>query len=280
VNKFKFTISPNQKNINIPIKIDFDNLGRDDLVKEYEKEVTEKVINPIEDFEITRFGHKPWISGDTMASSINYKFFFFNREISVDNTNTNNVSNWVNDYNFTTVPEYTGQTFQYKDIYYFANSFKRSFFKLDLYDTPDAETQRLYLTIIIPTQQGVETQQDIGTDLVPFVVDVKTPNFILDYIGDKEGYFIYWLKNNTDLSIDEFYMSVKFFNAKIGQFIRMTTQPQCNFSKKFNIEKNKYFYHKVVIDYDNYEYEIKNIINGNRIGTTNPIKWYEYVNPQ
>ena len=40
------------------------------------------------------------------------------------------------------------------EIYYNANSFKRSFFKLDLYDTTDSETQQLYLTIIIPTQQG------------------------------------------------------------------------------------------------------------------------------
>ena len=150
---------------------------------------------------------------------------------------------------------------------------------MDLYDTPDSETQKLYLTIIIPTQQGLTTEVDIGTEITPLLVNIKTPNFILDYIGDKEGYFIYWLKNQEQSEINEFYMSAKFFNAKIGQFVRMTTLPQSNFSKKFNLERQKYFYRKIILDYSTYEYEVKNIITGARVGTETPIKWYEYVNP-
>ena len=279
MNKFKFTISPNQKSFNIPLQLDFDSVGRDDLIKEYEENVTEQVINPIEDFEVTRFGHKTWMSGNTPFTKINHKFLFFDREISVDTTTSSNITNWVNSYNFTTVPQFTGQCFTNKEIYYFANSFKRSFFKLDLYDTPNAETQKLYITIIIPTQQGVVTSADIGTESQPFLVYVKTPNFVLDYIGDKEGYFIYWLKNQTEIDITEFYMGVKFFNAKIGQFVRMTTLPQSNFSKKYNLQKEKYFYRKVILDYDNYEYELRDVVSGLRIGTQNPINWYEYINP-
>ena len=96
---------------------------------------------------------------------------------------------------------------------------------------------------------------------------------------DKEGYFIYWLKNQEQSEINEFYMSVKFFNAKIGQFVRMTTLPQSNFSKKFNLERQKYFYRKIILDYSTYEYEVRNVINNNRVGNGTPIKWYEYVNP-
>lgn len=279
MNNFKIKLSPQQKSFKIPIQINYDLLGREDLVNQFVDDTMEKVINPVKDFELTRFGHKTWVSGDTIQSLINHQFYFFNREIEVDTTNNSNVSNWVNSYNFTSVPEFTGQTFTNKEIHYFANSFKRSFFKLDLYDTPDSETQKLLLTIIIPTQQGVTTEVDIGTEITPLNVNIKTPNFILDYIGDKEGYFIYWLKNEEQSTINEFYISAKFFNAKIGQFIRMTTIPQANFSKKFNVEKQKYFYRKVLIDYSNYEYEVKNIITGSRVGTDNPIKWYEYVNP-
>lgn len=279
VNNFKLKISPNQKSINIPIQINYDGLGRDDLFGRFEEETIEKVINPITDYEVTRYGHKEWISGDTKQTRINHQFYFFNHELEVDTTTPSNVDNWINSYNYTTVPSFTGQSFTDKEIYYFVNSFKRSFFKLDLYDTQYSETQRLYLTIIIPTQQGVPTSVDIGTEVTPFIVDIKTPNFVLDYIGDKEGFFIYWLKNKESLNINEFYMSAKFFNAKIGQFVRMTTKPQADFSKKFNVDKEKYFYRKVILDYDNYEYEIKNIINNNRVGTTNPIKWYEYINP-
>lgn len=279
MNKIKLRLSENQKSFTIPLKINFDGLGRDDLVKEYEDKVTEEVINPIDDFELTRFGHKTWLSGETSLTKLNYKFFFYNREVPVDTTNSSNINNWVNSYNFTTIPEFTGTCFSDKEIYYYANSFKRSFFKLDLYDTPNSETQKIYLTIIIPTQQGVVTQSDIGTETVPLIVDIKTPNMVLDYIGDKEGFFIYWLKNIEDTSLTEFYMSAKFFNAKIGQFIRLTTLPQSNFSKKYNLQKDKYFYRKVELDYDNYEYIIKNVINGNRVGTNGSINWYEYVNP-
>lgn len=279
MNNFKIKINPGQTNFNIPIKLNYDLLGREDLVSQFVDNTIEEVINPIKDFELTRFGHKTWMSGDTLQSSINPQFYFFNREIEVDTTTSNNVNNWVNSYNYTTVPEYTGQTFTDKEIYYFANSFKRSFFKLDLYDTPDSETQRLFLTIIIPTQQGITTTVDIGTEITPLNVNIKTPNFKLDYIGDKEGYFIYWLKNEEQSEINEFYMSAKFFNAKIGQFVRMTTLPQANFSKKFNVEKQKYFYRKIVLDYSTYEYEVRNVINNNRVGNGTPIKWYEYVNP-
>jgi hypothetical protein len=279
VNNFKIRLTPEQKYFNIPIKINYDLLGREDLVNEFVEDTIEKVINPIKDFELTRFGHKTWLSGDTIQSLINQKFYFFNREIDVDTTNNSNETNWLNSYNYTTVPDYTGQSFTNKEIYYFSNSFKRSFFKLDLYDTPDSETQKLYLTIIIPTQQGLTTEVDIGTEITPLLVNIKTPNFILDYIGDKEGYFIYWLKNQEQSEINEFYMSAKFFNAKIGQFVRMTTLPQSNFSKKFNLERQKYFYRKIILDYSTYEYEVKNIITGARVGTETPIKWYEYVNP-
>ena len=50
VNKYRIKISPNDRYINIPIQIDTDLLGRDDLVDKFEEETLEKVINPIEDF--------------------------------------------------------------------------------------------------------------------------------------------------------------------------------------------------------------------------------------
>jgi hypothetical protein len=74
-------------------------------------------------------------------------------------------------------------------------------------------------------------------------------------------------------------MSVKFFNAKTGDFTRMMIEPQSNVPQTFNFDKSKYFYYVVDIDYANYEY-IVTTQNGVRIGTQgNPIKWYEYINP-
>jgi hypothetical protein len=58
----------------------------------------------------------------------------------------------------------------------------------------------------------------------------------------------------------------------------MMTEPQSNLTLPFTFEGSKYFYRKVVLDYDTKQYVIKND-NDERIGTTSPIKWYEYVNP-
>ena len=463
MNKFRLKISPSDTYVNIPIQIDTDLLGRDDLVDKYEDDIVEEVINPIEDFEITRFAHKDWIENNILKSSVNYKFNFFDRSIDVGATNPSNSNLWISDYVFTDNPNFTGTCFTEGEIYYNANSYKNSFFKLDLYDTDNSETQQLYLTIILPTQQGltrlsgtepptynpyvagptlpdvlpggggdvgldaplyymptptptpstskindvilividtysatfvdcdnttitryiaidIYTDVDFGwpqtnytiynlgtcfqidsidtseviekvsglpnvidnitqltegecdcptpptptpsassplptpsnppptptpsasfqppgsggeinpnpgnlppnnasTALAPFNTQIRMPNFLLDYVGDKEGYFIYWLKNPNYIDIDKFYMSAKFFNAKTGQFVRMMNTRQSAISQKFNFESSKYFYYQVNMDYENYEYNVINTNTQNRVGTVTPINWYEYVNP-
>jgi len=456
VNKYRFSINQNDKYFNIPIEVKFDTLGRNDLIDEYQEKVLEQVINPIEDFEVTRYAHKTWTQNNQPKSSINYKFHFFDRSGDMSSISSINSSVWVNDYVFTDNPNFTGTSFNDADIYYNANSFKRSFFKLDLYDTKDSETQQIYATIIIPTQQGttrnssttpytasgpingptlpeivpdggdfglslLDNSENLTTDTdelttfydsylstftncdgfnitkyialevyvdmeypntnykitiggicynltnidnglliinppltdyissinhlsvgtcgcppppsntptptpsntpplpsttpsptptpsppnspgvggdvnpnpggignpevpslttAPPNVKIKKPNFILDYLGDKEGYFIYWLKNPNYINIDTFYMSAKFFNAKTGQFIRMMNKRQNLLTKRFTFDKSKYFYYKVMLDYDNYEYEIRNTETDQRVGIDiYEINWYEYVNP-
>jgi hypothetical protein len=286
VNKFRFTVNDKDTQFNLPIEIDFDNLGREDLIKQYEDDVIEQVINTVEDFETTRYSHNKWLNVNNIPkNSTTYEFSFFNRTVDVDTTTPANSNLWVSSYTYvdpSVYQNYSGITFTNKELYYYANSFKRSFFKLDFYDTTDAQNQQIYFTVVIPTQQGEKTQVDIGTPTVPKPVDIRKPLFNLDYVGDKEGYFIYWLKSREYIDLNTFYMSAKFFNAKIGQFVRMTNRPQSNISEKFNFDKSEYFYYKVNLDVDNYEYEVFEEYGvGNRVGQlNNGIKWYEYVNPQ
>ena len=458
MNKYRFNIQNGDRYLNIPIEIKTDLLGRDDLVDEYEKEVLQKVINPIEDFEVTRYAHKDWYKGEEVHSSINYNFSFYNRDEDIVNQTSNSNSLYVNDYAFTENPNFTGQCFTDAEVYYNANSFKRSFFKLDLYDTPDSETQVHYLSVIIPTQQGktrnsntdpivsnpfvdgptepavmpgggdfglsaevvddeipidntmafsdsykatftncnsytvdlyleinmylnnifpsnnysidwqgtcyeltsVDTQVvipdpplytyiddinqltpgncgcmsvtptpsitstplplpvppwppdpspsitptpstsyqppgeggDINNEpsgfgtggdssplLAPPNVQIRKPNFVLDFIGDKEGYFIYWLKNPNYIDIDKLYMSAKFFNAKTGQFIRFMNKKQTSLTERFTFDKKDNFYYQVNIDTQNYVYEVVSMSTNQRVGSNNEIKWYEYMNP-
>jgi len=286
VNKFRFTVKQTDTEIDLPIEIKFDGLGREDLVRQYENDVLEEIINPIEDFEVTRYSHNEWLDDNqNEKTSTTYSFHFFNRQISVENTTAANNGMWVSDYNYIYPPvysNYSGITFTDKELYYYANSFKRSFFKIDFYDSVKPENQQLYFTIIIPTQQGRKESVDIGTASVPNVVDLRTPTFDLDFVGDKEGYFIYWLKSREYINIDDFYMSAKFFNAKTGQFTRMMNRPQSMLTDKFNFNKEEYFYYKVSLDVNNYVYEVFKMFGAqNRVGTTiENINWYEYVNPQ
>lgn len=259
------------KQINIPVQLKWDYLGMDQSIDEYEKTVIKKVIGTGRDFEVTRFAHEP-STGTTDNTFINYEFYFYSGG-SLDN-----ISNWrVN---------YLSEGFTPQEVFYYENNFSNSFFKLDFYDTPDEKRQTNYLTIILPTQQGLLMQAQMQRTLV----NIRKPQFVLDYVGDKEGFFIYWLKKKTFLDVDTFYMSAKFFNAKTGQFTRMmtgrgtnpldsTNGPQPNITgNKFSFDSTQFFYYTTKLNYDKQTYEVYNTY-GQRLGTNIPIKWYEYVNP-
>lgn len=274
-NYFRKTQTVNEQFINVPIELKFDMEGREDLISEWEDQVIEEVLNPINDFEITKFAHKDYFENNVLKTAINYEFYFFDY---LTDLTTSTITNWNTDYE--------NASFTDSEIYYYANSFKGSFFKLDFYDSNISETQTILLSIIIPTQQGLKEPGTIGPPLNQTQVEVKKPKFVLDYSGaDKEGFYVYWLKDRGYIDRNEFYVSAKFFNAKKGQFIRLLNTPQSSFvgNNRFNIDKTEYFYYKYELNYLTNQYEVytydNTIGNTQRVGTTTPITWYEYVNP-
>lgn len=257
--------------MNLPIQMDFDFLGQDDDIDVYQEKTKNEIIGKPIDFEVNRFSHSAYTYNGLLESFINYQFYFFN-----DTGIISNVNDWYNSY-------ISSNKFTDRNLYYYENPFKRSFFKLDFYNSPIEREQTNYLTVIIPTQQG---QQEIipgNTSFSPFIqnISVNKPDFKLDVIGaDKEGYYLYWLKKPQYTNINTFYMSAKFFNAQIGQFITMMTECQGSFvGGYYRFDPTKFFYRKVVLDYVNYTYSLFDSAN-NRIGAGTPIKWYEYVNPK
>lgn len=266
VNKFKITRDNISKKLTIPLDIKFEPYGRQQIVDQYIDEIVQEIINPPKDYEISRFYHRSY---DNLKTSANYNFYFFNNQVPITNVG-NNSNYWTNTY----LNNFTGD-----ELYYYSNSFRNSFFKLDLYDSPNKEIQKVYLTIILPTQQGkFETTVLQNGD----EVDVRIPKYQLDFVGDKEGYFIYWLKDVTVLNLTTFYMSAKFFDGKTGQFIRFLNQPQSNISgNNSNFNPSELFYYKINLDYDNTTYTVTKTNSPNvRVGTVNsPIKFYQYINP-
>jgi len=258
------------KEIVLPVQLNWDYIGLDDAIDAYEEDMINQVIGVGRDFEVSRFAHEP-ATGTTNDTFINYEFYFYS------GGPLNQISNWKIDY--------LNQGFTSQEVFYYVNSFSNSFFKLDLYDSVDEKKQINYITIIIPTQQG--TKMDVVMNRTP--VQINKPKFVLDYVGDSEGFFIYWLKKRNFLDIKRFYMTAKFFDAKTGQFIKMmtgstnrqvdrTNGPQAYLTNPFSFDSTKYFYYQVDLDYEKQTYVVSNT-TGQRLGTNIPIKWFEYVNP-
>jgi hypothetical protein len=245
--------------INIPINLDWEYLDVDSEIKEYENSILNELITTDKDFEVNRFFHADYDN----KSEINYEFYFY------EGASLSNASNWKIDYR--------AEGFTTQEVYYYANSFRNSFFKLDFYDSPIESQQENYITVILPTQQGLR----MATKMQNTDVQIRKPQFILDYVGDKEGFFIYWLKKRNFLDISTFYMTAKFFDGKTGQFVRMMNRPQSTIQgNKFIFSSSEYFYYRVDMDYLTHSYKVYDIINPtDRVGGTVPIKWYEYVNP-
>lgn len=268
VNNFYFKLPITNLSIQLPVEIQWDFLDRSNAIQAFERDVVTQIIGSPEDFEITRFVHDV-VSPINTKTDINYEFYFYNTG-STNQLVTATATDWVN--------SYITEGFNSAELYYFAKPFTNSFFKLDFYDTPDPKTQINYFTIIIPTQQGFTT----GATISPLTpnVQIKYPKFKLDYVGDKEGFFIYWLRSRSFIDIDTFYMTAKFFDAKIGVFVKMMNRPQSVLPQgpgRFDFPGSTYFYNKVVLDYDRKTYQVFDGGNNQRIGTTTPIKWYEYV---
>jgi hypothetical protein len=103
----------------------------------------------------------------------------------------------------------------------------------------------------------------------------------LDYIGDKEGFAIYWLRYRDFIDIDTFFMTAKFFDARLGVFKQMTNKVQSTITpNKFNFNNADYFYYRVDLNYNNKTYEVFSTSTNQRVGDSlTPIKFFEYVNP-
>jgi len=255
-NKYLFTIPVGTKSIQLPIELKFDSVGQSDSIELWEKNAITEVIGLAKDFDILRFAHEEY--GTDQQTRVNYKFYFYNESNS----------NWENDYQ--------AEGFTTEENYFISNGFGRSFFKLDFYNTPDNANQTIYFTVILPLQTGEENSVSISPYL-PNVL-VERPEFILDYTKNREGFFFYWMRDKKFLNLDTFYMSAKFFDAKLGVFVRMMTVNPTTLPDPTSFDTKKYFYRKVVLDYNNYTYKIYNS-SGARIGTGSPINWYEYINP-
>ncbi len=200
----------------------------------------------------------------------------------------NNITNWYG---------YDFQNFTPEETYKSNKSFTKSFFKLDLYNSRDRKQQKLFISIIISPINGIKIlRPTLSVQCPSDVTDGRyncrpegeqfcpTPNFELDPVNNNEGYFIYWLKEKTLIDLSVFYMSCKFYNGKTGEVTQMINTPQSiinlQTNKPYSISKEDYYYYRVVLNQDRFNYTIFKTSDGTRVGedATNPIRFYQYFN--
>lgn len=260
--------------LNIPLMRSWDLNGINESIDVFENEIIQSAINPIDNMETTRYSHKPSYRGKLKIedTAIYYNFYFYSAQTDSSITATTNNNNWVIDYR--------ANGFTDREIYYYENVFSNSYFKLDFYDTKKTTRQQILSTLIIPVQQGKTID---GIPIGLNTVKIKKPEFVLNHIGDKEGYYFYWLKSREFLDVDTLYMSCKFYDAKIGQFKRMMNVAQGELQNKFNFSQETYFFYTLKLNYETYQYEVfieNETSELKRIGIeSSQINWYEYVNP-
>ena len=217
VKRFKFPFQGNKNNglisgdtssyINIPISMNFSNMGQSDLIeRDFINVELEKAINPIIDNEQIRF--KPKYS-DENINSLTYLLF-------------------LNDGTVSTLDELG---YNYDDVQFNLNSFKKSFLRLYFYDTEITTNQLLLFKIdLFPEiyeEDKIPTSNNNVGQVKPLnQINAKLQSFNGNKFLDRsnDGFNIFYFKNeipkNTLLNI---YMRAEFFNAKTGEVINLIT---------------------------------------------------------
>jgi hypothetical protein len=139
VNKIKIVESPGEKNIVVPLSINFDLLDREASILEQETDIIKEVIGEPLNYELSRFAH---VTSPGGSSSLTYDFRF-----------TTSTGDTLNPLALTEI-SYLSK-FTENQIRYNSNAFKNSFFKLDFYDSMDPKTQKIYFSVILRAEESV-----------------------------------------------------------------------------------------------------------------------------
>lgn len=238
--------------------------GWDESFQTYEDEVLEDIINPIENYETSRYIHKPYASNGLTQTDIWFYFYFINES-----------GNYTLDYS----PQGLDQTTKLlADV-------KNSFFRLEFYKTPNNEApNRSNRRLVFAKNLSLPIGERVLVDSIKS--EMYVPVFMGSNYKNKENMYLFWFEDDTvleetTLTGTTFYMTAKFYNAVDGTRLQFANK-QISDSTTFVEEDDMYFlvemnrddaptYHYEVRDYDS-----TGTVRGNRRGeSSDPIKFYE-----
>jgi hypothetical protein len=223
VNKIKIFNRPSDKEITFPLDMNTDIYDRGDTITTEIDKIVEKVIGTPPDYELQRFSLGPDPNGDT---ELNYEFYF-------------------ND-NLSYLERFTDG-----DVRFYSKRFAKSFFKLDLYDSPDSNSQKIYLTIILPTKNSYRVVNfcnsyaiGVGSSGQPGIINytnccgdtVGKPIFDGEEICVLPGTSGTW-ENSVSVLSDVTFGNDPFSNADYA-LISLNTDCECEFTSPQTIQSN------------------------------------------
>ena len=294
------------KSLNIPISLEtkFDITGQEDLIEKFSDDVLQDIINPVKDYEVSKFIHNYCDEEDENCENPGDNGLYIAASF-IDKSG--NSPFWID--------EYYPQEFNKEELVLFSNAVKNSFFKLDFFDTTSRERQKLQLTKIIPMYlsnlafydvdyDGIADYEDDMVDIDGDGDDDNTagnddygdrfessrllkptqtgtyivPNLYSNNVKNNEISDLFVFKSLETKPFNEFYMGCRFFNAKTGCVVRMTNDALID----SGINPKKDFYYKVKLDRQKLTYEIYEYsdgVEGGRVGDSedNPLMFYQML---
>jgi len=258
----KFTINSKSLGSNyfylpIPAQTEFQIVDNYEVIEEiFVKEQVEASINPISDYEKTRFS--PVNSNGNPINTVIYNFNFLN--------SNNSYSSFYSDINFTN-----------EELSNRKNSFIYSSIDLLFYDTDNPLTQRLVNKINVNCLlNSIDFDKD-GRVKPANQIQVKfiLTNPLVVKNGISNGYFIYDFKNQIAINESkDLYMKAVFKNAKNGKTLNMMVKNSPQYIDK--LVKELYTKYKIIRTNTGFKYYIDSTYQGN--GTALPNNNVSYNN--
>jgi hypothetical protein len=254
-------------------ELDFQmNLGWQENMEQFEDEVLNDIINPIDNYETVRYIHKP----DGIDESDIWFYFYF--------SNNGNYSKGL---------DYSLVGIEPKENAKMLRQSTESFFRLEFYKTPNLLDVNGNVTgYTAPTRQNRKLifTKNLTLPLgekyfyTPLQENIHVPVFHGSNYTNKENMYLFWFQDESVLAEtnlsgtttgNTFFMTAKFFNAKDGLITDFYNDV---YATSREIKENEDMYFQVDIDKRDYSYKIYkfNGTKGIQVGTTTtPIKFYE-----
>lgn len=249
--------------INIPINMEYQLVDQSELIERvFVATEVEKSINPIIDYEKTRFSPI-----DLIGNSVNKITYVV--DLNGDLT-------------------YGDVGFTNDDIKFQTESFKQTFLNLSFYDNDNPLTQNLlsfmtfYSSLTPMDLYQTNTNNTSAGNPKPasqIFLTFSVENPILKPYGNAQGYYLYDFKDELTINgIPKYlYMKATFKNAKTGKSINLMTS-----NTALPIEQlitKLYTRYNLVRKSDGYYYEIDNTYSNNVIYSTNntTVKLYQIL---